>query len=427
VLRAGYGWFYQRFTVPNSFGSTSGAPYLITPIHENGVNQAEYTVTDPTGYKESSPGIAVKPPTPASGESAQTTYNIAKNFHAATDMQAAIGIDRQLRKQVTGNLTWLYSRGAHQYLTNNIGAPAFSTAGAGTYPGEPLPAASANLMQLQSVGVYRQNQIIATASAHYPRYSLFGFYTYSNARGDTSGVTWVPSVAQDPGLDYGRTSFDIHHRVMVAGNVAAPLGISFSPMFVYNSGTPYNITTGSDLTGNNQFNAWPTFADPNDCHTSSTRYVSTPFGCLDANPIGTAEKIIPYGLGTGPSNVALNLRIGKVFGVGPRMEGAAVGGANGPPPPGPRNGGPGGLGAGGLSGGPGGPPLPMDAGTPRKYSLTLAVICHNLFNTQNLATPNGVLTSPPSLRFKSQSLAGGPFSPPEGGNRSVFLEAHFNF
>ncbi len=275
MLRAGYGWFYQRFTVPNSFGSTSGAPYLITPIHENGVNQAEYTVTDPTGYKESSPGIAVKPPTPASGESAQTTYNIAKNFHAATDMQAAIGIDRQLRKQVTGNLTWLYSRGAHQYLTNNIGAPAFSTAGAGTYPGEPLPAASANLMQLQSVGVYRQNQIIATASAHYPRYSLFGFYTYSNARGDTSGVTWVPSVAQDPGLDYGRTSFDIHHRVMVAGNVAAPLGISFSPMFVYNSGTPYNITTGSDLTGNNQFNAWPTFADPNDCHTSSTRYVST--------------------------------------------------------------------------------------------------------------------------------------------------------
>jgi outer membrane receptor for ferrienterochelin and colicin len=26
VLRAGYGWFYQRFTVPNSFGSTAGTP-----------------------------------------------------------------------------------------------------------------------------------------------------------------------------------------------------------------------------------------------------------------------------------------------------------------------------------------------------------------------------------------------------------------
>lgn len=39
----------------------------------------------------------------------------------------------------------------------------------------------------------------------------------------------------------------------------------------------------------------------------------------------------------------------------------------------------------------------------RKYKLTFAVIAHNLFNTENLATPNAVLTSPPSLRFKSQS------------------------
>jgi hypothetical protein len=29
VLRAGYGWFYQRFTVPNSLTSTQGTPYLI--------------------------------------------------------------------------------------------------------------------------------------------------------------------------------------------------------------------------------------------------------------------------------------------------------------------------------------------------------------------------------------------------------------
>jgi hypothetical protein len=67
----------------------------------------------------------------------------------------------------------------------------------------------------------------------------------------------------------------------------------------------------------------------------------------------------------------------------------------------------------------------MDAVIPRKFGLTLAAMCHNLFNYQNLGTPNGTLTSPPSLRFKSQSLARGPFSPPEGGNRSVFLEGRF--
>ena len=34
VLRAGYGWFYQRFTVANGFGAS--APYVINTIHENG-------------------------------------------------------------------------------------------------------------------------------------------------------------------------------------------------------------------------------------------------------------------------------------------------------------------------------------------------------------------------------------------------------
>jgi hypothetical protein len=425
VLRAGYGWFYQRFTVPNSFASTAGAPYIVTAIHQNGESQVGYTVTNPTGYQETAPGIAVKPPTPSSSQSAQTQYSIASKFHAAMDMQATIGVDRQIAKHITGNLTWLYSRGVHQYLTNNLGAPLFPTAAAGIYPAEPLPPASENLMQFQSGGIYRQSQLIATTSAHYRWYSFVAFYTYNNARGDTSGVTWVPSITQNPKTDYGRTSFDIHHRVVIAGNIFGPYGFSFSPMVVYNSDTPYNITIGSDLTENNQFNARPTFADLSDCTSSPARYVTTRYGCLDTSPIGTAEKIIPYGLGTGPSNFALNLHVSKVIGIGPRVEGRGNDGADGPPPP-PPGGGPGGLGPGGLSGSHA-DPRPMDAGVSRRFNLTFAVVGHNLFNNQNLATPNGVLTSPPSLRFKSQSLAGGPFNPPEGGNRSIFLEAHFNF
>jgi hypothetical protein len=424
ILRAGYGWFYQRFTVPGSFASTAGTPYITTAIHQNGVNQIGYMVTDPTGYQESSPGVAIKPANPTSSESAQTRYSLAKSFHAANDMQAAIGIDRQIAKSITGNITYLYSRGVHQYLTNNIGAAPFSTLALGTYPSRPIPTASENLMQYQSGGIYRQSQMIAAVSGHYRRYSLFGFYTYNNAKGDTTGATYVPSVAQDPGFDYGRTSFDIHHRLVVAGSILAPFGVALSPMFVYNSGTPYNITIGSDLTGNNQFNARPTFTNPTNCGTSSAQYVSTPFGCLNADPVGTGEKIIPFGLGTGPSNVGLNLRLSKTIGMGPRVESGNVGGPNGPPPP--PGGGPGGLGPGGLSGNRS-DPRPTNGTTSRRYSLTLDAICHNLLNYQNLGTPNGTLTSPPSLRFKSQSLAGGPFSPPEGGNRSIFLEAHFNF
>lgn len=56
ILRAGYGWFFQRFTVPGSFASGSGTPYLTNVIRQNGMNQLGYTVTSPTIYQESSPG-----------------------------------------------------------------------------------------------------------------------------------------------------------------------------------------------------------------------------------------------------------------------------------------------------------------------------------------------------------------------------------
>jgi hypothetical protein len=50
-----------------------------------------------------------------------------------------------------------------------------------------------------------------------------------------------------------------------------------------------------------------------------------------------------------------------------------------------------------------------------------------VFNHQNLGTPNGTLSSP--FFGESQSLASGGFFGPSvtGANRSVFLQAVFNF
>jgi hypothetical protein len=414
VLRGGYGWFYQRFTVPNSFGSNAGTPYVIQAIHQNGINQMVSTITDPT--------FPVTPSAVANANTAQTLYTIDRHFHAATDLQAAVGIDQQLAKRITGNVTYLYGRGVHQYLTNNIGAPDFATADEGIYPDTPLPSAQENNLQYQSGGVYRQSQIIVSGRASYPRVSFFSFYTYTNARADTNGVTYTPSVAQNPGLDYGRSGFDVHNRFVLLGNFSAPYAISLSPFFAYNSGAPYNVTIGSDLTRNNQFNARPTFA----ASCSEPNVVDTQFGCLDTNPFGTNEKIIPFGLGTGPANVSLNMRVSKVIGIGPKVESdrAARSGGDGGGGGGPRGGG-GGIGPGGLSGSRGGPGR-MDQTTPHRYNLTLTAYATNLFNHQNLGSPNGTLSSP--FFGESQSLAGGGFfGASTAGNRSIFLQAVFNF
>ena len=422
VLRAGYGWFYQRFTVPNSFGSNAGTPYVIQAIHQNGINQTVTTITNPT--------YPVNPIAVANSNTAQTLYTIDPHFHAATDLQAAVGVDRQLAKRITANVTYLYGRGVHQYFTNNIGAPDFATADLGIYPDEQPPPSEENNLQYQSGGVYRQNQIIVSGRANYPHFSFFTFYSYNVAKADTNGVTYTPSVAQNPGLDYGRSSFDVHDRFVILGNIAAPYGFSLTPFFAYNSGAPYNVTAGSDLTSNNQFNARPTFAASCDeqppLAPPSTKVIyQTKFGCLDTFPFGTNEKIIPYGIGTGPSNASLNMRVSKVIGIGPKVESSRAARAGGGGGGGGGRGGGGGIGPGGLSGSRGGPG-PLDQKTSRRYNLTLTAYATNLLNHQNLGSPNGVLTTP--FFGKSQSLAGGGFfGASTAGNRSVFLQAVFNF
>jgi hypothetical protein len=338
-----------------------------------------------------------------------------------TDLQAAVGIDRQVAKRITANVTYLYGRGVHQYLTNNLGAPEFATADLGIYPDTPLPTAEENNLQYQSGGVYRQNQIIVSGRASYPDSVSSPSILTTPRKADTNGVTYTPSVAQNPGLDYGRSSFDVHNRFVLLGNFAAPYAISLTPFFAYNSGTPYNVTIGSDLTRNNQLNARPTFA----ASCSEPNVVDTKFGCLDTNPFGTNEKIIPYGLGTGPSNVSLNMRVSKVIGIGPKVEGGRAPRGGGGGGGGGGRGGGGGLGAGGLSGSRGGPGR-LDQTTSRRYNLTLTAYATNVFNHENLGTPNGTLLSP--FFGESQSLAGGGFfGASTAGNRSVFLQAVFNF
>jgi hypothetical protein len=431
VLRAGYGWFYQRFTVPNSLSSTQGTPYIIQAIHNNFVSLGSSEIPNQQGFTVDNPDFynPTQPVTDFSGSLstvAPTGFSVDPHFHAANDMQGAVGIDQQLSRYMTGNVTYLYSRGVHMYLTNNVSAAGsfpVSNILAGTYPTAPIAVPAENNMQYQSGGVYRQDQIIASLTARYSRLSVTSFYTFNNAKADTSAVTYTPSIAADPGFDYGRAGFDIHNRFVLLADITAPWQLSFSPFLSANSGTPYNITTGSDLTGNNQFNARPTFAAGCD----QPGAVPTPYGCLHPDPLssasGASEKIVPHNLGAGPSNVSLNLRVSKTFGFGPRT--AGEGGSPGAGQVRGRSGGSGGgLGGQGLSGNQSGPMRP-GVSSSHKYGLTFSAYGQNILNHENLGTPNGTLSSP--LFGKSQSLAGGFFGPSTAGNRSIFFATDFHF
>ncbi|MFZ0036058.1 MAG: carboxypeptidase regulatory-like domain-containing protein [Candidatus Acidiferrales bacterium] len=402
VVRGGYGWFYNRFSVPNSFSSAAGTPYVIETIHDNQINQKSYVVDSPSFYN---PNAAQPESVLQNASSSVPSYHtIDPHFHAALDMQGGVGVDRQITKAVTGNITYLYTQGVHEYMSNNVTAPEFDPA-TYTIVG---PTPSAYNYQFQSEGVYRQEQLIVSSSAHFKQFGFNANYTLNNAKSDTQGVTSFPSVAQDPGFDYGRASFSIRNRAFLVATYNAPHGIVFAPVLAAASGTPYNFTIGSDLTGNNQFNARPTYGQ---CGAAGV--VTTAYGCFDTDPVGKDEKVIPYDLGTGPANVVVHMRVSKVIGVGPR-EMAKGGGDNS------QNNSVSGR---GLSGG--GAPVKLDATAPKRFNLTFVVAALNVFNIVNRAPPNGVLESP--LFGETQSLASGQFSGPTPGNRTIMFMTQFSF
>ncbi len=410
VIRAGYGWFFDRFS----------SNYALEAIRQNGVNQQEYVVKNPTFY-QNAPSVS----TLASMSSvAPTIYQISPDLKASLNMQAAVGVEHQFGKAVTTSVTYINSRGLHQYLSDNVNADLPGTYDQATGTGTRPNGINENIYQFQSGGVYHQNQLTVNYNVKAKRVSLFGFYMLGSADADTSGATYFPSDQFDPKADYGRANFDVRNRFLLGGNLQGPYGISFSPMMVANSGSPFNITIGQDLNGDNQFNDRPALAT-----AASTSVMQTKYGTFDLDP-SADEARIPYNSGTGPGQFSMNMRVSKSFAIGPKVVGSASnGGAGGPgggPPPGggPGGGGPpgGGLGPGGLSRS-GGPPR-FDQASARRYSLTFAAMSRNVLNKVNLASPVSVLESP--LFGQSNSLAGGFFSSP-ASNRSIDLQMSFNF
>ena len=197
--------------------------------------------------------------------------------------------------------------------------------------------------------VLNENQVIVNINARFsPKLTVLGFYAGSWANSD-GGAGSSPSNSYNLRQDYGRASFIRPQWLFLMGNYNGPWGITFNPFLIAQAGRPYNVTSPYDLTGDNFFNDRPSYTSAS---PTTSNVVQTSFGTLNLVP-AAGESIIPISLGNSPSSVAVNLRVGRTFGIGPK-----VASAGGPPPPGggPGGGG-GGRGGGGFGGGFGGGPF----------------------------------------------------------------------
>jgi hypothetical protein len=412
VIRGGFGIFYDRFSEG-----------MVMQALQQGMDglQQQYLVPNPTFNPDGLP-LNFQPTL-----SSAAIREIDAHLHAPYTMQGAMGVERQLPKNVMLAVTYTHSRGVDVLRSRNINAPLPGTYELGS-PVYPYGEQAGNIYQYESSGLFTQNQVITNINARInAKMNLFGYYALGKAESNTDGAGTFPSNQYNEQPDWGRAGFDVRSRVFIGGSVVAPLGLRFSPFIIAQSGAPFNIVLSQDLNGDSIFNDRPAFAGPNAADPVQTKY-----GLFDLVP-QPGETIIPRNYGNGPGQFSVNLRLSRTFGFGgERGSSAAAAAAAGGGMPGG-----GGLAVGGPRGGGGGGPRGGGGGGPRggfgdpvtnqRYNLTIGISARNLLNDVNLAPPIGILSSPLSPLFgHSNALAGGFFGSATA-NRRIELQMRFSF
>ena len=178
-----------------------------------------------------------------------------------------MGVEHQFGKIATMSATYINSRGVHQYLSDNINAylPA-------TYirPRARVRAPTASTRTSTSSspgGVYNQNQLMVNYSVSAKRLTLFGFYMHEfcQRRHLGVGLTSLPTSTTPAPTTAGQLR---RAQPLPAGRQSAGALRGFVQPHCWwpDSGTPFNITIGQDLNGDNQFNDRPCL-----CHREQHR------------------------------------------------------------------------------------------------------------------------------------------------------------
>ncbi len=378
VVRAGFGMFYFRFGVGN----------LLTAVRQNGTSQLAYFVEDPDFY----PQI----PTPAGLPSTEpTVYRVSPTLRIPYDLVGSLSVEHSFGSKGNVSATWVSSRRDHGLLSRNINAPL-----PGTYnPDDPTSGVrplggTQNIYEFESEGNQRAQSFFTHLFLQPTKlFGMWAFYGAQQREADTSGAGSFPSDQYNLGLDYGRLAINTQ-RFFGGAWYSGPADTNLEVFLATRSGTPFNITTGTDLNGDTIFNDRPSFATD----LSRPSVVRSAYGNFDTDPI-PGQTIIPINYGTSPAFVSLQVSFSKSVGFGPRAA------AEGPPP---------------------GAPAPKGKVPPpeSRYHLRLGLEVQNVLNHNNPGVPVGILTSP--YFGKSLSLANG-FNSVTAANRTIDLHTTFNF
>jgi hypothetical protein len=402
VIRAGFGTFYDRFSISNT----------VTAERYNGIVQQQYVVATPDFFPII-PSISVI----AGFQTQQTIQQISPVLRAPYIMQSALSVERQLPFNTTVAITYANSHGLHLLRTRDINAPLPGTFNplfpdSGVFPfGRPGP-----IFLMESSGLYNQHQLIANVNSKINQnVSLTGSYVLNRARSNTDGLGTFPANPYDFTGEYGPASTDVHHRASITGSINTKWNVRFSPFIILESGPPFDITVGRDLYGTTLFNGRPGIATD----SGKPGLIQTKYGLLDPNPV-PGQKTLSRNFGRGPGTFTVNLRVAKIIEFGTGREQASV--SSRAPSGGNNHGTPASFGTGGSGQG-----APSVTATSRRYNVSISMSIRNLLNHTNPGPIIGNITSP-LFGQANQPAGGGGFGFSEAANnRRLELQTRFTF
>lgn len=406
VLRAGFGMFYDRFVLGN----------VLTAARYDGTRQNQYFLANPDLFPEVPPVSSLSGPVPSS-----TLQKLSPTLRAPYLMQSALSFERQLPFSTTVAVTYANSHGLHMLRSRNINAPLPGTFDPGIPNSGVFPLGRPGLVVLmESSGLYNQNQLMLNVNSKVNKdISLSGSYALGRALSNTDGLGTFPANPYSLAGEYGPSALDLRHRGSLSGTINIKWGIRFNPLLTFNSGPPFDITSGRDIYGDTLFNARPGIAtDP-----GKPGVVRNAYGLLDPNPVA-GQPLLTRNFGRGPGQIMLNMRVGRTFTFGSR-EGHAPPPANPAGTSGPPGGGssaPGGVGSpfslGGSAGG---------SAASRRYSLVVSLQIRNLTNHNNPGAIIGNITSPLFGQANQPAGSGNSIFSESANNRRLELQMRFTF
>jgi hypothetical protein len=222
IVRGGAGVFYQQLE----------EDHLSQALRYDGARQRQVIIVRP------------RLPDPLGGrpiDSFPSSINqLDPNLRTPYQMQTSIGIERRLVRDLVLTATYDFIRGVRLFRSRDINAP---------LPGE-------NLRPRPELGRIATLESSSTSTYHGltigfsqslgDRFSFFGNYTLSRTMDDADGPDAFPMDSYNLAIERGFSARDERHQFFFGALLALPGGLEASPMIYYNTGRPYNITTGFD-------------------------------------------------------------------------------------------------------------------------------------------------------------------------------------